>query len=460
MTMSREPDGGSTERSPDDEAQLADRDDGVPVASPNPQDSILDIILTSADFTDVPIGDADKRARKVNDSRTVIGRKVKYSKPSPKQLVLIGAGEAHLQIVDWWRQRPIEDVELTLVTAFDRAASSRMLPGALAGLYEPDEILIDVPRLCDERGVRLIVDRVNSIDAVKRQIEFAHQPALNFDLASINIGSVPTEEALWQSHRIMISTKPMSTFLARFSTRFHELVEQWKQAPGEETLQVAVVGSGVDSVELAFSLEQRRFDLELPIDVRIVDSHSEILPGMPPSTIRKVKKLFRKRGIEMNLGSKVVDCDDLGPSTLILENGQRLRADLVIWVAEAAPPMAVQGFQLPKTSQGFLRHRATLQSAAEVPVFVVGDVASLGEVTAPKTGIDAVRQASVLQTNLERWFNGEPFDVYRPQQPSVPIISCADGSAILSWKGLCIHANWVWKLRDRFDRQWVDRFRP
>jgi len=269
---------------------------------------------------------------------------------------------------------------------------------------------------------------------------------------------VPTHEELWQSHRVMISTKPMSTFLARFNARFHELVEQWKQAPGAEMLQVVVVGSGVDSVELAFSLEQRRFELELPIDVRIVDGHSEILHDLPTTTIRKVKKLLHKRGIELSLGSPVVDCDDLGPSSLVLENGDRIRADLVIWVTEAAPPMAVRGFELPKSERGFLTIRPTLQSTAQVPVFVVGDVASLDGDDFPRSGLHAAQQAVVLQTNLERWFSGEPLAVYQSRRSSRSILSCGDGTAILNYNGICVHSKWAWRMKDHLDRSWVRRF--
>ena len=164
--------------------------------------------------------------------------------PPPRQLVLIGAGHTHLQILKWWRRRPFRRTELTMVTAFDHAAYSAMLPSTLAGLYKPDEMLIDMPKLCEHCGVRLIVDRANRLDPVERVIEFAHQPALKFDVAAINIGSVPAAEPLWQSHRILISVKPLSTFLQRFEVRFRELVEQWRMAPGPEMLQIVVVGAG------------------------------------------------------------------------------------------------------------------------------------------------------------------------------------------------------------------------
>jgi len=373
--------------------------------------------------------------------------------------VLIGAGHAHLQLLTWWRRRPIPGVELTLVTAFDRAAYSSMLPSTLAGMYQPDQMLIDLPKLCARCGVKLIVDRANRLDPVTRVIEFAHQPALSFDVAAINIGSVPAAEPLWQAHRILISVKPLTSFLERFSVRFRELVEQWRMAPGPELLQIVVVGAGASGVELALCLEQHKHELELPADVRIVDGSVALLAGYSPRTVRRVSKLLSLRGIDLHLGSPVIDCDDEGPSSLVLETGERIRADLVIWAAGASPPMALRGFELPKSERGFLKARRTLQTTANVPVFISGDTADIEGALVPKAGVYAVRQAPVLWKNLRRHFAGKRLHDYKPQRRFLSLLSCGDGTAILDYMGFTSHSGWAWMLKSWIDRKWMKRFR-
>lgn len=379
--------------------------------------------------------------------------------PLPRrQIVLIGAGHTHLQILKWWRRKPLLRADLTLVTAFDHAAYSGMLPSTLAGLYKPADMLMDMPKLCAHCGVRLIVDRANRLDPVTRVIEFAHQPALQFDVASINIGSVPAEEPLWQSHRILISVKPLSTFLQRFDVRFRELVEQWKQAPGPEMLQIVVVGAGAAGIELALCLEQHKHELELPADVRVVDSNTTVIPDFAPRTIRRVEKILKLRGIDLSLGSAVADCDDEGVGTLVLENGERIRADLVIWAAGAAPPMALRGFDLPKTPRGFLAARPTLQTTADAPVFVAGDSADFEAFSLPKAGVFAVRQAPILWRNLQNHLSRRPLVEFRPQANFLRVLSCGDGTAILEYKGFTSHSAWAWKLKDWIDHSWVRQF--
>ncbi len=432
------------------------------------QVSFIDVDLNSAEFVEQHIPCADRPNAQSTSRQTT--EKTDESRPHtpphrtlalPKstwQLVLIGAGETHLQILKWWQYHPIRRVNLTLVSAFEHVVHPGMLPGALAGLYRPEETRIDLAKLCQQSGIQLIVDRANSLDPIMREIEFAHQPSLRFDLASINIGSVPSAEPLWQSHRMMISVKPAATFLGRFRARFQELVDQWNRAPGPEMLQVAIVGAGANGVELAFSLEQYRFDLELPIDVRVIEGNSEILRQFSRATVRRVKRLFKKRGIETSLGSRVIDVDDSGPSTLVLENGETIRADLVIWATDAAPPMSLAGFRLPKSAQGFLKARQTFQSTDEVPVFIVGDAADFTGQPSSKGNTSSIRQAAALQENLVRWFDDQPLAEYRPKKSAMMLLGCGDQTAIMSYHGFCLHGRWVWWLKDMIDRRWVRKF--
>lgn len=440
------------------------------VEDDSPAEGEIEVIdLTDADFVDdepiqlEAVGESEPPGAPSSEPAPSLPDKAPEPEPPPpppppRQLVLIGAGHTHLQIITWWRRRQFPRTELTLVSAFDHAAYSGMLPSALAGLYQPNEMLIDLPRLCRHCGVRLIVDRANRLDPVNRIVEFAHQPALEFDVASINIGSVPAAEPLWQSHRILISVKPLSSFLQRFEVRFRELVEQFRMAPGPEMLQIVVVGAGAAGIELALCLEQHKHELELPADVRVVDGNPGILEGFSTRTIAKVEKLLKLRGIDLSLGSAVVDCEDDGPGVLVLENGGRVRADLVIWAAGASPPMALRGFDLPKSARGFLATRRTLQTTADAPVFVSGDTADMESYDIPKAGVFAVRQGPILWRNLQNHLAGEPLIEFRPQSSFLRLLSCGDGTAILDYKGFTVHSGWAWNLKNWIDRGWVRKF--
>lgn len=377
----------------------------------------------------------------------------------PHQWLLLGAGHAHLQIVRWWGRRPIPGVQLVLVSAYDRATYSGLLPGVLSGQFPPDAFQIDLPTFCAKHGVALIVDRAVGLDSTRRIVRLAHHPELHFDLASINIGSVPADERLWQTHRTLVSVKPMPTFLQRFDARLQELLSQHRMAPGPDLLQIAIVGGGAAGIELALCLSERIRRESLPIQLRIVDRGAEILAGYAPQTVRKARELLFRRGIAIRSRSHVVACDeDLAPE-LVLEEGGRVRVDLVLWAAGAAPPAALKQYDLPRSDRGFLAIRPTLQTTADVPVFVVGDTADWPGRPLPKAGVYAVRQAGVLWENLRRWQSGQELIEYRPQQKFLALLNCGDGTALLEWNGWTSHSRWAWKLKRWIDLRFLRQFR-
>lgn len=373
--------------------------------------------------------------------------------------MLIGAGHAHLQILEWWRDKPIRNVGLTLISAFPVAVYSGMLPSVLAGLLPPEKMQIDLARLTRRCGAELIIDKVVGLDPETRTLDLGIHPERNFDAASINIGSGNVQEPLCQSHRTIVAVKPLATFLSRFEARLQELLQQRRASPAPETLQFVVVGGGAAGVELALCLDERSRRERWHAQVRVIDSHPEILPGSAPRTVRIVRKLFKNRAIAVHAGASVTECEDDGPSELVLDTGQRLRVDLAIWAAGAAPPGLLRGYALPKTSAGFLAVRPTLQSTADAPVFAAGDVADLVETPCPKAGVYAVRQAPVLWENLHCWFRGERLTDYQPQPKFLSLLSCGDGTAILDYRGFGHRSSWMWRLKTYLDDSFVKRFR-
>ena len=94
-----------------------------------------------------------------------------------------------MHVVRMFRMNPIPGVRLTLISAFGRAPYSGMLPGTLAGLYEPEEMSVDLYRAVEPAGFQLIVAAATGLDAAKRRVLLADRPPVRFDVCSIGIGS-------------------------------------------------------------------------------------------------------------------------------------------------------------------------------------------------------------------------------------------------------------------------------
>lgn len=376
-----------------------------------------------------------------------------------KRLVLIGAGYAHLQILEWWRDKPIPGVELALISPFPQTVYGGMLPAVLAGLLPEAELKIDLTKLTRRCRAELIVDKVVGLDPETRAVDLAVHPEQTFDVASIDIEPANIREELCQTHRILVAVRPLATFLSRLEVRVQELLAQYRDAPGPDYLQLAVIGGGALGVELALCLEERAHREGWHAEVRVIESQIDILAGYAPRTVRAVHKLFRKRLISLHTGAAVVDCDEDGPAELVLESGERIRIDLAIWAAGAAPPGLLRGYQLPKSADGYLAVQPTLQTTADLPVFAAGDIADIVDKPCPKADVHAVRQGALLWENLQSWFQREELGDYKSSPWFRSLLCCGDGTAIFNYRGWSLRHSWMWRWKRNLDQRFIERFR-
>ena len=365
-------------------------------------------------------------------------------------IVLLGAGHTNAHIIRMWRMRPIRDARLTCVSNFPVATYSGMLPGVLAGLYEPEDMCIDLVRLCAASGVRLICGDVTKIDAATNQLHFADRPPLPYDSLSIGVGSMPDRSRVQTCDDTLLPIKPMQTFLTRLETRLNSIAEQ-KQG---KALRIAIVGGGAGGVEIAFCLPKRVKSLldAGDVNVTLIDANDRLVRGLRDKSAGFVHRELQSRGVTISLGSKV---ERVCQGTVHLANGKTIEADLVLWATGAVAPPLLASADLPKDDRGFLITRPTLQSVDNDAVFAVGDSGTLAENPTPKAGVYAVRQGPVLWENLARRVAGEPLTSYEPQRGFLKLLNLGNGSALAEYKGTTWHGRWCWRVKDRVDRRFM-----
>jgi len=365
-----------------------------------------------------------------------------------RDLVLVGAGHTNAHILRMWRMQSIPDVRLTVVSPFGRATYSGMLPGTLAGLYEPHEMEIDLHRLCATSGARLIVAEATGLDPRRRRILLEGRPPIRYDIAAVGIGSVPAGRELAERHPEVLSIKPMATFLARLDERLARV--------SRRPVRIHVAGAGAAGTEVTLCLDamlRRR-----GVDARLVllDAGDTLLSGYREKTRELARRELERRGIPFRPHALLTGCHD---GHAVLESGERLESDVVILATRAAPPPVLDGFELPKTNDGFLAVRSTLRTTADHPVFVVGDTATIVDGAVPKAGVYAVREGPVLWDNIRRLFRGDDLRPYDPQADFLSLLATGDGKAILQYRSFSTHGTWAWHVKDFIDRRFMDKHR-
>src|SRR5436309_3348808 len=111
--------------------------------------------------------------------------------PIAQDLVLVGAGHAHVHVLKSFGMRPIPGLRLTLVSRDVETPYSGMLPGYVAGLYSFADCHIDIWRLTRFAGARLVHDEAVGLDCAARQVLCRGHPPIRYDIVSLDIGSTP-----------------------------------------------------------------------------------------------------------------------------------------------------------------------------------------------------------------------------------------------------------------------------
>lgn len=370
-----------------------------------------------------------------------------------RNIVLLGIGHTNAHVVRMWGMQPLADTALTCISDYPVATYSGMLPAVLAGQQSPEDMQIDLVKLCGSVGARLITDQVTTIDTDRRQIHFTERPPVPFDVLSIGLGSVPTVTGVQIEGASLLKIKPMQTFLDRLSTA----LQQISQRVSDREIRIVVAGSGAAGIEIAFCLPPFiRTHTASDFCLSVVTRSDDILPGAGTSLRSRVRNELSRRQINVNTSSTIVRVSHDG---LELNDETRLSSDLVIWATGAAAPSVLADFNLPRDSRGFLATNDTLQSTSLAPVFAVGDTGTIMGTELPKAGVYAVRQGPILWQNIQRMLARRRLISYTPQKSFLKLLNTGDGRAIGEWKGFSFAGRWVMNLKHRIDSRFMAMYR-
>lgn len=377
-------------------------------------------------------------------------------------VVLLGIGHTNAHVLRMWKMQPLANAQLVCISDFPVATYSGMLPGVLAGQYPVDDMEIDLVRLCQSAGARLILDRVTGLDLQRHRIEFENRPGLDYEVLSIGVGSRPTFAGVEvEDASLLVPVKPMQTFLDRLEKRLDEsscrsATQQTESSPAR-TRRIAIVGGGVGSIEIAFCLDKRlRERSRSPDDkLKLITGSSEVGSGLAESTRHRVQTQLKKRQIEVLTGQRVKRINSHG---LKLANDDFIEADAVIWATNAVGQPVLSTLGSPLDEKGFLKTNAALQVQGQSRIFAVGDSGTIAGQDVPKAGVFAVRQGPVLWDNVQRVIWKRPVQDYDPQRRFLKLINTADGKSIAeygSWSG---YSSWWWRLKDRIDSNFMAKY--
>jgi len=377
--------------------------------------------------------------------------------PVVKDVVLVGAGHAHVAVLRRFGMKPLPGVRLTLITREVDTPYSGMLPGHVAGHYTEDEIHIDTGPLARFAGARLYQDEAVGLDVAGRRVICRDRPPVPYDIVSLDIGSRPNTTDVPGAAAHALPVKPIDGFLPRFAALRARVL-------AGRSRHVLLVGAGAGGVELLLAAEYRlRRDLAAAggdaasLRFTLLAGGAEILAGFPDAFRARFRAVLAGRGIAVETGARVAAVEAGG--VVLAEGGRRIAADEVLWTTQAAPAAWLPRTGLALDPQGFLRVDAMLRATGREDVFAAGDTIAFDPAPIPRSGVYAVRAGPVLADNIRATLTGQALRPYRPQRDALYLVSTGTPHAIGTRNGRIAGGAWAWRLKDWIDRRFMRRFR-
>lgn len=354
---------------------------------------------------------------------------------SDYDLLLVGAGHAHLGVLRRWAlvERPAG--RIALLSPSPHAWYAGMLAGLLSGRHEHDDCRVALAPLCRAAKVELIEGQVTTLDAEQRRLSLSDGRSLRAEWLSLDAGAGLLTPPHQGDAMQVLATRPVDELLAGW--------QQWQQEPR----RLAILGGTLASVELALALADQ-------VPALALFCGGSLLPGQSPGLRLRALGHLRLRGVQVREHCPIsrIEDDWLLSGDEPVWRGRRL---LLASGARAWPWLADSG--LAGDAEGFVAIHGSLQSLSHPQVFAAGECASLQDV--PRGLSRSSRQGRVLAANLQAALRGQPLRRYRPPSQGLIMLATGDGGALFGWRDWTAGGQFYGRCKDWLDQRFIQRHR-
>jgi NADH dehydrogenase FAD-containing subunit len=370
-----------------------------------------------------------------------------------QKLILLGAGQAHLHMIQSWKASRRADTDLVLISPYPDVVSGDMLSGVVAGLYREDDAVISLPSLLQGSGAGYMQAACTHIHPHDKKLHLSTGEVLSYTTLSIDTGTVMDRQML-DVHM------PGARANAVFVQPLEGFLQLWPRLLAHaqtSSMQMAVVGADAMGIELALALQHR-----LPhCRVTLISGSAPPAANYPVAVQKRVLLALKKANITVLQDQ----CISMQAGCLQLHSGASLSCDIpfVTTGSTAAPWLASSGLTLD--TDGYVVVNRFLQSVSHPEVFATGGVARRQD--APHTQHSEHGASTVLQANLRASLatraGGKALKAHRPAPRSLNFIACAGQSAIANWGPIASGGSgWMgalaWRWKNVINQRWIRQY--
>ena len=341
---------------------------------------------------------------------------------SAERILIVGGGFIGMYAARRLEHLTREGHRITLVNPENFMQYQPFLPEVASGTIDPRAVVVPLRQAL--RRTRLVIGEVERIDhdarlaSVRLPDGTVHQEP--YDILVLGTGSRSRTLPIPGLAEHGIGFKTVAEAIS-LRNRVLSNLDSASEAPDEDLrrslLTFVFVGGGYAGVEALAELEDlARGVLELypmlrPADLRwvLVEAADRILPELGEDLADYARERLEERGIEVRLRTRLESALD---GWIALSDGERFRADVLVWTAGVKPSPLARHSGLPTDEAGRVVVDEELRVAGVPDAWAGGDVAAVPDrVTggiAPPSAQYALRQARRLAGNLEASLRGRP----------------------------------------------------
>ncbi len=326
------------------------------------------------------------------------------------RIVIIGAGFAGLNLAKKICKKDFQ------VVILDKNNYHQFQPlfyqVAMAGL-EPSSIIFPLRKIFQhKKNVHIRIAEVQSIDHENKRV-YTDGGDIYYDKLIIATGARTNYFGNKTLEENTLGLKSLNQSLILRNAILTDLEKALMTQDYDERqgfIDIVIVGGGPTGVELAGALaEMKKYILpkdygeldKKEVDIYLVQSGSQLLPGMSEKAGKAAEKFLDKLGVHVLLGKRVSDYQD---GYVITKDGEKIRANKVIWAAGVRGNI-IEG--LPEASC-IKSSRFWVDEYNQVlhtkDIYAIGDIACMkSEETPyghPQVAQVAIQQGSHLAKNL------------------------------------------------------------
>lgn len=299
-----------------------------------------------------------------------------------KRVVIVGAGFGGLAAAKGLVGAP---VEVTLIDRTNHHLFQPLLYQVATAAIAPSDIAAATRSLFrPSDNVRVLMDEVQGVDTVKKQVLTAESGALSFDYLIVATGVDYSffGHDEWAEFASVLKTMEDALAIRERLLAAFERAERVEDADERaRLLTCVVVGAGPAGVEMAGAIAElgrtslaadyRRIRLD-EIRIVLIEAGDRVLSAFEPHQSEQALKELRDLGVEVRLSTPVDAIDAEG----VVIGDERIRSANVIWSAGTRARDSASWIGAPAARNGAVIVERDCSVPRHPAIFVIGDGAS------------------------------------------------------------------------------------